>query len=486
MSRAGGENRLSIPETIPTAERIEADFADFTDETLIGSGGNADVYRMRYSGPGPDIVAVKQPRLAGTVDLSEFDAFMEEAETWSKLDDHDHIVGVLDWGSEPLPWIALEYMDGGGLDAQLNEISTAEALWTGVCICRAVRHAHRRGVAHLDLKPENVLFRETPEGMVDVPKVSDWGLAKMLLEHSKSIDGLSPHYAAPEQFGDGSPNDFTDIYQTGAVIYAALTGRPPFEGSAHSVMGDVLSTEPTPPSEVADVPKAVDEPILTALSKEKDDRQESILDLRRELEACLDDLTSEQAGETEHEPMGNERTTSHEEHVSTGTNPQQPAATSRTDSATARESDGFASGTETSAMDLERMTESTSTGSSRRPKAPREPGDQWFEGETADEAKVEVEDDADPESTVLDPGRWHYAAGGSLLLMLIGVGAGADVFVLLFFVFLYAYNRDLKELARAEAVAWTPRRWIWLPGLFFYPITIPYYFYKRWKETKSS
>lgn len=523
MARTGGGRELPVPDSIPTADRIEADFDDFTDETPVGSGGNADVYRARYPGSGPDTVALKQPRFAGTIDTAGFDRFLKEAETWSKLDDHDHIVGVLDWGSEPLPWIALEYMDGDGLEDRLGEISTAEALWIGICVCRAVRHAHRRGIAHLDLKPENVLFRQTPPGRYDAPKVTDWGLAKMLLEHSGSIEGLSPQYAAPEQFGDGSPDDFTDIYQTGAVVYAALTGRPPFEGDARAVMGDVLSSEPEPPSEIADIPSIVDEPILTALSKDKPARQESILDLRRDLGSCLDELEDGSSTDsTGSNPAGTTESVSrHREDGSTTDSPNSGSAgttesasyhrkdgsTTDTDSSRPSKTTGSvsrhrtptrsteeqtarsatASGTETnidsgnselSALNIEPTPELSGLDTSAESAESRPTEESLSETEVEGVTDVDTGRDTHP----IAPGHWHYVAAGSLLLMFIGFGAGIDVFSLFLFVFLYAFNRDLKELTRAENVEWTPKRWLWLFGLFVYPVALPYYFYKRWKK----
>jgi len=119
-----------------------------------------------------------------------------------------------------------------------------------------------------------------------VPKVADWGLSKHLLEHSKSVEGLSPQYAAPEQFDDeyGTTDDLTDVYQLGAVLYELFTGRPPFDGKSAKAMRRVLHEAPTPPSAVADVPAALDDVLLTALAKEKADRYESALYLRDALQ----------------------------------------------------------------------------------------------------------------------------------------------------------------------------------------------------------
>ena len=252
----------------------------------IGSGGNADVYRAHLStedGTAP--LAIKEPRMSGTLHTDTIEKILDEAETWAKLDDHDHIVGIVDYGSQPLPWIAMEYMDGGPLDDRAGELPYDQALWTAIAVTKAVRHAHRRGVAHLDLKPDNVLFQTVEDGW-DVPKVADWGLSKQLLDHSKSIEGLSPHYAAPEQFDDdyGVADDITDIYQLGAVCYELFTGQPPFDGKPAQVMNRVLNEQPAPPSTIADVPPTLDDILLKAMAKEKDDRYEDVLLLRNELQ----------------------------------------------------------------------------------------------------------------------------------------------------------------------------------------------------------
>ena len=263
------------------------------NEELIGTGGNADVYRAIMQDSGMEwAVAVKEPRMSGTLHTEVVERMMEEAETWQQLDDHDHIVSVLDYDAEPLPWIAMEYMDGGHLGERAGRLPFDQAVWTAIAVTKGVRHAHRRGVAHLDLKPENVLFWTT-EGGWDVPKVADWGLSKHLLKHSKSIEGLSPHYAAPEQFDDsyGSADDLTDVYQLGAVFYELFTGRPPFEGQPAMVMNKVLNEWPDPPSSVADVPPELDDVLQPALAKQKEERYDSVLYLRDELQGLREEET---------------------------------------------------------------------------------------------------------------------------------------------------------------------------------------------------
>jgi serine/threonine protein kinase len=282
-------------ERIPSPPDIAIYYDQLTIGDRIGTGGYADVYRAQVStAEGPIDVAVKQPRFEGTIGQQIVDQFLAEAETWSKLDDDDYIVGVIDYGSEPIPWIAMEYMDGGDLGAliQGGGMSLAQRAWTAGRVLEGVHYAHRHGVVHLDLKPANVLLRTTGEDTWPVPKVGDWGLAKLLLEHSGSIEGLSPGYAAPEQFDAaeyGEPDDLTDLYQLGVICYELFTGKPPFDGRPPKVMQDVLERAPEPPSSVdPSLPTAIDEPILTALAKRKGDRQDSVLLFREDLRAALD------------------------------------------------------------------------------------------------------------------------------------------------------------------------------------------------------
>jgi outer membrane protein assembly factor BamB/tRNA A-37 threonylcarbamoyl transferase component Bud32 len=278
------------PDQFPTVPSLSVDYSSLTDREPIGSGGNADVFRATVpTAAGDRTIAVKQPRIAGTIRSADADRLLSEAEVWSEIDDHDHIVSVLDSDAEPLPWIAMEYMDGGTLAERAGTLDLPQALWTAVCVTRGVRHAHRAGVAHLDLKPRNVLFREIEDAWA-VPKVADWGLSRYLLDHSNSVEGLTPQYAAPEQFDEGSPtDDITDIYQLGAVFYELLTGRPPFEGRPAEVMQAVLESEPTPPSEIADLPPELDQVLLHALATDREERYDDIVYLRDGLERLYHD-----------------------------------------------------------------------------------------------------------------------------------------------------------------------------------------------------
>lgn len=274
------------PQTIPSGPSLTVRYDDLTKGEPLGAGGNADVYRATVDENGQTVtLALKEPRMRGTLQTDVVEGIMSEAETWHKLDSHDHIVGVVDWDAAPVPWVALEYMDDGHLGERLGDIEFREALWIARCVTRAVLHAHRHGIVHLDLKPENVLFRSTDAW--SVPKVGDWGLSKRLLEHSGTVEGLSPQYAAPEQFDEsyGTPDNATDVYQLGALCYALFTGRPPHQGTPASVMNATLNDPVEPPSAIADVPERLDTVLSTALATDRDDRYDSAVYLRDEFDA---------------------------------------------------------------------------------------------------------------------------------------------------------------------------------------------------------
>src|SRR5262249_33997241 len=145
------------------------------------------------------------------------------------------------------PFLALEYVDGGSLAARLRDSPLAAGVAASLVatLARAVHYAHERGLVHRDLKPANVLLAasRTPgssgreEASQDVPKITDFGLAKWLAAApgpTKSSDVLgTPSYMAPEQtHGAGhAVGPAADVYALGAVLYESLTGRPPFRAA---------------------------------------------------------------------------------------------------------------------------------------------------------------------------------------------------------------------------------------------------------------
>ena len=250
----------------------------------IGSGGNADVHLVRLAN-GTE-AALKVPRWHGTLSKSVVEDFRDEAQTWNKLDDHPNVLDIIDWGETPHPWMLLEYADESF--AEYIDSETALERSSSIApVLDALVHAHGRGVVHLDIKPENVLFVD------ETPTVADWGLSKVLLDHSRSQVGMTPAYAAPEQLSSefGDIDRRTDVYQTGVLAYEAATGEPPYQATRPIDLRErVLDGTVEPPSEIADVPESFDETVLRAMAVEPADRYETAALFRDALEETLTDL----------------------------------------------------------------------------------------------------------------------------------------------------------------------------------------------------
>jgi WD40 repeat protein len=175
-----------------------------------------------------------------------------EAEAAARLQ-HANIVQIYEVGEQDgSPYLALEFVDGGTLEGKLGGKpqpgrAAAELVET---LARAMHYAHQRGVVHRDLKPANVLLTED-----GTPKITDFGLAKVLEgEPGQTLPGAivgTPSYMAPEQ-AEGKAREVgpaADVYALGAILYDALTGRPPFRGaSLLETLEQVRSEEPVAPS----------------------------------------------------------------------------------------------------------------------------------------------------------------------------------------------------------------------------------------------
>ncbi|MFC2000308.1 serine/threonine protein kinase [Chloroflexota bacterium] len=219
------------------------------------------------------------PRLSQyeTIEAKEF---LSEAELWSKLSrlKTPYIVELYEYGTAPYPWIAMEYMEGGSLRDRMDSLAWGEALEIAMMLMVALHSAHHYGVIHRDVKPENVLFDNQ-----NTPKLTDWGLGKMLLEASMNSIGFKGTlvYSAPEQLAGsrfGIIDWRTDIYQMGMLVYEMLTGQLPFAGLEPGTMiPKILNEEPLPPSHVnRGIPAGVDDPVLQAVAKNKEDRFQSM------------------------------------------------------------------------------------------------------------------------------------------------------------------------------------------------------------------
>jgi tRNA A-37 threonylcarbamoyl transferase component Bud32/tetratricopeptide (TPR) repeat protein len=260
--------------------------------SLIGQGGMGVVYKARQESLNR-LVALKklvpwmQPR------GERLSRFRAEAKAAARIS-HPNIVQVYEFGEhEGHPYLALEYIDGGSLDQQIKDSPQPprEAATLVKAVALAVEKAHQAGVIHRDLKPGNILVARD-----GTPKVSDFGLAKLIEEDSgqtKSKDVLgTPSYMAPEQAGGGSKfvTEATDIYSLGAILYKLLTGHPPFQGTTPAeTLLLVREQEPVPPSRSRPtVPRDLEVIVLKCLEKDPLRRYMTAQALADDLEAWLE------------------------------------------------------------------------------------------------------------------------------------------------------------------------------------------------------
>ena len=249
------------------------------------------VYKARHRGL-KRLVALKMIRGGSQARADHLSRFRVEAEAVARLR-HPNIIQIYDIGEAAgLPFVALELLDGGGLDDRLagTPQPANQAAELMVTLARAVHVAHQAGIVHRDLKPTNVLY--TSDG---VPKITDFGLAKRIdsddgQTESGQIMG-SPSYMAPEQARGDSRNvgPPADVYALGAILYEMLTGRPPFKGETPmETVRQVIDDDPVTPSRlVPRVPRDLETICLKCLHKDPAKRYESAQALADDLERYL-------------------------------------------------------------------------------------------------------------------------------------------------------------------------------------------------------
>ena len=261
----------------------------YTVQECIGEGGMAVVYRA-WQISLKRTVAIKMLKEGRHARPEERARFRREAEAMARLD-HPHIVPIYEVGeADAGPYFITEYLEGGSLARRLVgplPWSFAERARLVEQLARAIHHAHERGVLHRDLKPANVLL--TRDG---VPKVADFGLAKRMDGQSLStptgaIFG-TPGYMPPEQTSGAATQigPAADVYGLGAVLYALLTGRPPFAAETWpGFVKQVLHDDPVPPRRLQpDVPADLETICLKCLEKKPRQRYASALALAEDLE----------------------------------------------------------------------------------------------------------------------------------------------------------------------------------------------------------
>lgn len=253
-----------------------------------GSGGMSVIYKATDIELGRT-VAIKILRPSLTDDKSFLARFRQEARNVANLG-HPNIVTVHDVGQDGNTYyMVMEFVDGFDLkriiksDAPIDIRRTLEIV---IQMCAGIGYAHRAGLVHADVKPQNILIAEG-----DRVKVTDFGIAQALAttipkERQKIVWG-SPHYFAPEQAQGEYPSPAADVYSIGIVLFEMLSGRLPFVGNDQQELA-LAHIRDKPPRIIElnpRVPASLDQIVQRALSKDPGQRPKNADQLKRILEA---------------------------------------------------------------------------------------------------------------------------------------------------------------------------------------------------------
>ncbi|TET38869.1 MAG: serine/threonine protein kinase [Anaerolineales bacterium] len=237
----------------------------------IGSGGMADIYRSLDHQLQREVVA-KILRDPLAKDQSFQENFLHEARAAANLS-HPNIVTIYDFGrDDDTLYIVMEYIAGADLKALIRRrklLAPLEAVELMIKISDGVGYAHRAGLVHCDLKPQNILI--TPDNKV---KITDFGVSRALAtiqpdEHSDVVWG-SPQYFSPEQASGGAPSPASDVYSLGVILYEMITGQLPFEADNAADLAQLhLTAEPIHPRLIEpSIPEPLQRIVLKVLAKE--------------------------------------------------------------------------------------------------------------------------------------------------------------------------------------------------------------------------
>lgn len=240
-------------------------------EERLGSGGMSIVYRAH------DLmlertVAIKLLRKDYSNNPQFRQQFRQEAKAAASLS-HPNIVTVHDFGLDSNQlFIIMEYVPGNDLKSLLKKngkMSIPDSIDLMIQACAGIGYAHRAGLVHCDIKPQNMLV--TPDMRL---KVVDFGIARALAniapDEKTEIVWGSPHYFSPEQAAGNAPSPASDVYSLGIVLFEMLTGELPFKGETPEKLADQhrQSLPPSPRKLNPQISSSLEQILLKILSKE--------------------------------------------------------------------------------------------------------------------------------------------------------------------------------------------------------------------------
>ena len=280
------------PADIPDEELRDLRVATGNRYTIVkrlGSGGMANVFLARHTHLGSSLVIkVLHAPLAKEPEMRE--RFRREAEAAARLA-HPFICAMLDMGETgDLVYLVMPYYAGGSLADRLarhKTIAPAHAAATAVQVATALDYAHRHGVVHRDIKPDNILFDEDGNAVI-----TDFGIASARFHGRLTAAGRAmgtPHYMSPEQAMGRLVDGRSDLYAVGLLVYEMLIGQPPFDGDDSYSVGykHVHDTAVAPAVTDPRIPTLLSDIVMKCLSKQPSERYDRGFDLSDALMAFL-------------------------------------------------------------------------------------------------------------------------------------------------------------------------------------------------------
>ena len=267
----------ATPSKIPSKKQLPPELTPlFIDSQYIGRGGFARVFKAtKRDGKN---VAIKVPI---SIDPSTGRTFVSEIQNWTKMV-HENIVKVYDYNIMP-PYFEMELCDESLANLK-KPVPNEKAAWLVFSICEGLKYAHSQHIIHRDLKPQNILLKN------GIPKISDWGLSRIMLSQSttSAAGSFTLNYAAPEQVNNRKQDARTDLWQLGVIFYELTTGTLPFKGETVTDTIIAIATQnPVQPSTINPEANELDSIVMRCLEKDPAKRYQSALELQKEIGAFL-------------------------------------------------------------------------------------------------------------------------------------------------------------------------------------------------------
>lgn len=274
----------------------------------LGRGGMADVYKA-FQPALQRFVAIKVMQEHLAADEGFIRRFEREAQTVAQLS-HPHIVGIIDFGTERnMHYMVMQFIQGANLKALIaahpEGLPINDALRTASQVADALNYAHRKGMVHRDIKPDNIMFMDETYQQA---MLTDFGVARILSLSSLPSTGLmigTPAYLAPEIITGRDADERSDLYSLGVVLFEMLTGRTPY--AADTPMAVLLKHVNAPLPSLSEygreLPEMVETILLKALIKNPDERYQTAADMKTALDNVQTRLANPLSAQKPLEPL---------------------------------------------------------------------------------------------------------------------------------------------------------------------------------------